>query len=114
MTDEDRADGGDVVRPDSRSAMEEFENEEVSARQNLTRQRGDAVERRSKQAAWLMMFGFGPAALAAVGLATLLGRPELILPFAGVGAGVQLFRIWREGRKIKEIEKELADPMDGS
>lgn len=116
MSDDDapRADGGDAVRPASRSALEEFESDEISARDHLTRQRGDALERRSRAATWFMMFGLGPAALLAVGLALLLGRPELMLPFAGVGAGVQLFRIWREHRRIRKIDDELADPIDGS
>lgn len=116
MSDDDvpRAGGGDAVRPASRSALDEYESLEVSARQHLTQQRGDAVERRGRQAAWFMLFGFGPAALVAVGLAFLLGQPELMIPFAGVGAAVQMFRIWRENRRIRAIDDELADPIDGS
>lgn len=113
-SDEAGAGAGDGVRPVSRSAMDDFEQEEISARQNLTRQRGEAIERKGRQTAWLMLFGLGPAALVAIGLAFLLGQPDLLVPFAALGAGVQLFRIWRESRKIKELEKELADPIDGS
>ncbi|MEM7414083.1 MAG: hypothetical protein AAF389_01220 [Gemmatimonadota bacterium] len=111
---EEGADAEDGVRPVSRSALEEFEHEEISARTNLMQQRGDAMERRRRAATWFMMFGVGPAALAAITLALLVGRPELILAFAGVGGVVQLFRIWREHQKVKAIEKELQDPIDGS
>lgn len=111
---EEGAGADDGVRPISRSAIEEFEQDEVSARINLMQQRGEAMERRSKAAAWFMMFGVGPAALAAITLALMVGQPELILAFAGVGGAVQVYRIWREHQRVKDIEKELKDPIDGS
>lgn len=96
------------------SELEEYRTEEVTARQNLRRERGDAIEKQSWATGWLMLFGFGPATLVAIVLALVFGRPDLVLAFAGLGAGVQLWRIWKQRRRIKQIEKELEDPIDGS
>jgi hypothetical protein len=51
-------------------------------------------------AGWFMLFGVGPAALVAIILALLTGRPDLVWPFFGLGIGVQLWRIWKEQRRI--------------
>ena len=96
------------------SALAELEREEVTARESLRRERSEALERQSRLAGWLMLFGFGPAAVAAILLAMFAGRPDLIWPFVGLGVGVQLYRIWKEQRRIKDIERELEDPIDGS
>ena len=106
-------DTSEVVRID-RPALDILADEEVTTRENLTRQRREALERRRQHATWLMMFGFGPGALLAVGLAVISGRPELVWPFVGLGAGVQIWRIWKEQRRIRKLEKDLADPFDGS
>lgn len=96
------------------SALEELRKEEVTARSALVRERGEAIESRSRATGWLMLLGFGPAALVAIVLALVLGRPDLILGFAGLGAAVQLYRVVQEHRRVKKIERELEDPIDGS
>lgn len=96
------------------SAIAELRNEEVTARSSLVRERGEALESRSWATGWLLFFGFGPAALAAIVLALVVGRPDLILGFAALGAAVQLYRVVQESRRIKKIEQELEDPIDGS
>lgn len=108
------ADSGGVVEQEEPSAIEEFREEEVTARSALVRERERAIEARRKDTSWLLLFGFGPAALAAVVLALVVGRPDLILGFAALGAGVQLYRVFQESRRIKRIEQELEDPIDGS
>lgn len=96
------------------SALDILGAEEVTARQNLTRQRHEALDRQSRHAGWLMLFGFGPGAVLAILLAMVSGRPDLIWPFVGLGAGVQIWRIWKEQRRIRALEKQLLDPIDGS
>lgn len=96
------------------SELAKFEQEQQTSRELLKRERYDAVDRRSMATGWLLLFGFGPAALVAITLAFVLGRTDLILPFIGLGAGVQIWRLWRESRRIKRIETELEDTMDGS
>lgn len=103
-----------MVESDEPSAIEQFREEEVTARTALQRERGEALESRSWATGWLLLFGFGPAALAAIVLAIIVGRPDLILGFAALGAGVQLYRVLQESRRIKQIERELEDPIDGS
>ena len=94
--------------------IEKFEREEVTARQSLLRERGDAIDKKAWAEGWLLLFGFGPAAAAAIALALVAGRPDLIWPFIGLGSAVQIFRIWKERKRIKKIEVELLDPIDGS
>jgi hypothetical protein len=96
------------------SALAELEAEERTARQGLMSERRDALDRQARMAGWFMLFGVGPAALVSILLALATGRPDLIWPFFGLGVGVQLWRIWKEQRRIKEIERELEDPIDGS
>ena len=106
-------DTGEVVQVE-RPALDILADEEVTTRENLTRQREEALDQRRRHASWLVMFGFGPGAILAVGLAMISGRPELVWPFVGLGAGVQIWRIWKEQRLIRKLEKGLADPFDGS
>ena len=96
------------------SEVARLEATQRTARELLREERFEALDSRSRATAWLLLFGFGPAALIAIVLAAVLGRADLILPFVGLGAGVQLWRMWRESRRIKRIEQELEDPMDGS
>ena len=110
----DAAHAPDLVETDGPSPLAELALEERTARENLTTQRQDALDRQARMAGWLMLFGVGPAAVAAILLAMVAGRPDLIWPFVGLGVGVQLYRIWKEQRRIKQIERELADPIDGS
>jgi hypothetical protein len=106
-------DASDVVQVE-RPALAILAEEEVTTRENLTRQREEALDQQRRHATWLMMFGLGPGALLAVGLAMISGRPELVWPFVGLGAGVQIWRIWKEHRRIRKLEKDLVDPFDGS
>jgi hypothetical protein len=96
------------------TAIERFERGEITSRETLLRERGEAVEKKAWATGWLMIFGFGPAAALSIALALAAGRPDLIWPFVGLGATVQILRIWREKRRIQRIEEELGDPMDGS
>jgi len=96
------------------TAIEQFELEEVTARQTLVKERGSAVTRKRWAEGWLLLFGFGPSTAAAIAIALVAGRPDLIWPFIGLGATIQLVRIWRERRRIRTIDNELRDPMDGS
>ena len=96
------------------SALAELEREERTARQSLTQERYEALDRQARMAGWFMLFGVGPAALAAIVLAMVTNRPDLVWPFLGLGIGVQLWRIWKEQKRIKQIDKELEDPIDGS
>lgn len=104
---------GEVVRVE-RPALDILADEEVTTRENLTRQRQEAIHQRRRYTRWLMMLSFGPGALLAVGLAMISGRPELVWPFVGLGVGVQVWRIWKTHRRIRKLEKDLADPFDGS
>lgn len=106
-----------MTRPDiepEASALAELEREQRTARQNLTAQRQEALDRQARMAGWLMLFGVGPGALAAIALALVADRPDLVWPFLGLGVGVQLWRIWKEQRRLKAIERELENPIDGS
>jgi glycine cleavage system aminomethyltransferase T len=96
------------------SELAALERNEITARQSLLRERREAMKRQGRNTGWLMLFGFGPATLAAIGLALLSGRPDLIWPFVGLGAGVQVYRMWKEQRRLRAIQRELADPIDGS
>jgi hypothetical protein len=100
--------------PAGSSAMGELAREQITARTSLTRERHDALARRARFGAWFVLFGVGPAALVAVLLALLTDRPDLVWPFLGLGVGVQVWRIWKEQRRVKAIERELEDPIDGS
>ena len=101
-------------QPNKSTELTEYREHEVSARESLHHERGEALEKQSWDTGWLMLFGFGPATLAAIVLALVFGRPDLIAAFVGLGAGVQIWRIWKGRRHIREIEKELEDPIDGS
>lgn len=96
------------------SALEELAREERTARQSLMEERRNALDRQARMAGWFMLFGVGPAAIVAIVLAMLTGRPDLVWPFLALGVGVQLWRIWQEQRRIREIDHELEDPIDGS
>ena len=75
----------------------------------------EATARRDRAVGWLMLVGFGPAALVAVLMAFFLeGSRELAIGFAALGAAVMALRAWRAHREVQTLEKELADPMDGS
>ncbi len=96
------------------TALQALEEEQTTARVALARERQEALDRQAGLAGWFMLFGVGPAALVAVIIALLTGRPDLVWPFFGLGVGVQLWRIWKEQRRIGKLERELEDPIDGS
>jgi hypothetical protein len=100
--------------PREQSALAELEREQTSARVSLTRERQEALDRQARMAGWFMLFGVGPAALVAIILALVTDRPDLVWPFFGLGIGVQIWRIWKEQRRIAKLERELEDPIDGS
>ena len=49
-------------RPES-TELAEFHEQEVTARQTLRRERGEAIEKQGWDTGWLLMFGFGPATM---------------------------------------------------
>lgn len=100
--------------PAESSAMAELAREQTTARASLTRERKEALDRKARSMAWFLIFGAGPAALVAILLAVLTDRPDLVWPYFGLGIGVQIWRIWRDQRRIQAIELELEDPIDGS
>lgn len=117
MEGSDASDGADGAvgpnRPDA-SEIAAYEEREVTAREALRRARAEALDKQGREMGWLMLFGVGPAALVAIVLAIVFGRPDLVVVFGGLGATVQLWRVWRDHQRIKDIERELDDPIDGS
>ena len=114
---DDPAGAADSARrspPPEGSALAELAREERTAREGLTAERQSALDRQARMAGWFMLFGVGPAALGAIILALLTDRPDLVWPFFGLGIAVQIWRIWREQKRIQRIEQELEDPIDGS
>lgn len=105
---------GPLPKPREESALAELEREQTTARVSLRKERQAALDRQALHAGWFMLFGVGPAALVAVILALLTDRPDLVWPVFGIGIGIQLWRIWKEQRRIKRLELELEDPIDGS
>ena len=63
--------------------IEKFEREDVTARQSLIRERGDAIDKKASAEGWLLLFGFGPAAAAAIALsaAAVLTVPIVVIAF---------------------------------
>jgi hypothetical protein len=97
------------------SAIEEFERTQPTERELLRDARSEAMAEKSKATAWLLAVGLPPAALVAVALALLIeGSRNLALGFVALGAATLALKIFRAHRKIKDIEKQLEDPMDGS
>ena len=111
---EDPIEPGRDVASEESSVLAELQKEDRTARQGLMQERREALDRQARMAGWFMLFGVGPAAVVAIVLAMVTGRPDLVWPFLALGIGVQLWRIWQEQRRIKEIERELEDPIDGS
>lgn len=104
----------DAVLP-AGSALEAFEAEQLSGRETLQAEHARAVARRKNALTWLTVVGVGPAALLAVLLALFFeGSGEVAMGLAGLGAAVLAVRSWRAHQDVREIERELADPMDGS
>ena len=110
MTRRPRADEGSPLRRE----IEDYRAEEVTAREGLRRARDAAIEKQRWQTGWLLLFGFGPATLVAILLAVALRRSDLVVGFAGLGLGVQLWRIWRQRTFVQHLARELEDPIDGS
>lgn len=95
--------------------VDEYLSGELTERQLLRLRRGVALEERSKATAWLMTVGFGPAAIIAVLLVLMVdGSANLAWAMAGLGLMMLLLKIYRADRKVREIEEEMEDPMDGS
>jgi hypothetical protein len=95
--------------------VDEYLSGELTERQLLRLRRGAALEERSKATAWLMTVGFGPAAIIAVLLVLMVdGSANLAWGMAGLGLMMLLLKIYRADRKVREIEEEMEDPMDGS
>ncbi len=112
-------DGKDPGVPSSESRslseIEEHELTEMTTRQALQAERGAAIEKKRKATTWLVTLGFGPAAAVAVLLALFVeGSRDLAVSFGFLGALLLLLRVYREDRKIKKLEAELRDPLDGS
>jgi len=108
------SEGTQVERRES-SAVEEFEQARLSERQLLREERERAIAEKRKASTWLLLVGFGPAALIAVALALLVeGSRDLAWGFVALGAAMLALKIYRADRRIKDIERQLEDPMDGS
>jgi uncharacterized membrane protein len=60
------------------------------------------------------MFGVGPAAVVAVGLAVLTGSVQLAAGLFALGVAVEAVRVWRLDRVVRDLRRALEDPMDGS
>jgi hypothetical protein len=95
-------------------ALREFEAAEQSGRDVVRSELDEALARRKRNSAWLLAIGFGPATAAAIALALIDGSRELAIGFGVLGAGILLLRTLRDDRRVKELERELVDPMDGS
>ncbi|MDE0898367.1 MAG: hypothetical protein OSA81_05055 [Longimicrobiales bacterium] len=68
----------DEIRAVQAGGIEKFEREEATAPQSLLRERGDAIDKKAWAEGWLLLFGFGPAAAAAIARALVAGGPDLI------------------------------------
>ncbi|MDH3271091.1 MAG: hypothetical protein OEN56_07155 [Gemmatimonadota bacterium] len=105
--------GSGVARPES--AIVEFAQASPTEREILHDELAEARRQKSWATTWLMVVGFGPAAIIAVLLALVVeGSRELAIAFALLGAAVLGLRAYRAERRIQELERELEDPMDGS
>ena len=81
----------------------------------LEEEHARAVARRRNAITWLTVVGVGPAALIAVLLALFVeGNGTVAVGLAALGTAVMAMRAWRAHKDVREIERELADPMDGS
>jgi len=119
MSDETASHGtpDDVVPTASSddSAIEAFEQAQLTERELLGKARSEAVAERNKAATWLLAVGLPPAALVAIALALLIeGSRNLALGFVALGGATLVLKVFRAHRKIREIDKQLEDPMDGS
>lgn len=106
---------GMPVQGPNHPEVDEYLSSELTERQLLRERRDAAIEERSKAATWLMTVGFGPAAIIAVLLVLMVdGGANLAWAMAGLGLMMLLLKIYRADRKVREIEEEMKDPMDGS
>ena len=88
---------------------------ERTEREALRQELDEALRKKQWATGWLMTVGFGPAAIVAVLLALFVdGSRELAIGFALLGAAVLALRAYRADQRIKELERALQDPMDGS
>lgn len=97
------------------SALEGSELAAPTEREALQRELEEALRRKRWATGWLMTVGFGPAAVIAVLLALFVeGSRDLAIGFAFLGAAMLALRAFRLDQRIKELERALEDPMDGS
>ena len=97
------------------SEIDAFEADQPSGREVLEEEHARAVARRRNAITWLTVVGVGPAALIAVLLALFVeGSEALAIGLAALGMAMLAVRVWRAHQDVRDIERELADPMDGS
>lgn len=97
------------------SAIDAFEADQPSGREALKEEHAKALARRRDALTWLTIVGVGPGALLAVLLALFVeGSEGLAIGLAALGMAVMALRAWRAHQDVRRIERELADPMDGS
>lgn len=95
--------------------LRELREAQRTERDALREELDEALRRQSWATGWLITLGFGPATLLAILLALLVdGNRELAMGFALLGTAVMGARAFRANRRVKEIERALEDPMDGS
>jgi len=106
---------GLTLMPPEGSSIDAFEANQPTGREALEEELATAVARRRNAITWLTVVGVGPAALLAVLLALFVeGSGEVAIGLAALGAAVLSLRAWRAHRDVRDIERELEDPMDGS
>ena len=94
--------------------LADYVGAEPTERENLERELGEARADRSRRMLWTALFGVGPAAVVAVGLAALTGSLGLAAGLFGLGVVVEGVRIWRLNRVVRDLTRALEDTMDGS
>ena len=97
------------------SELDAYLRADRSERQIVRDELDEAIRQQSRATGWLITLGFGPAALVAVLLALFIeGSRDLAIAFAALGTSVMGLRAWRASRRVRELERALEDPMDGS
>lgn len=100
---------------DAPSVLDAYVRREVTEREALQRERLEAIGARTHAIGWLVAVGVGPAAVLAVILAAFVEESlPLAILFALMGLIALVLKAYRAHQRVRDIERQLADTMDGS